>query len=125
MKDHLPKIGKPPYHGIGIFQEGWDEFIQIDGTRGRIEIYYPRWDKPMDFALKCRLYREKPRTWQEPAFAPVTVFELEFTAFAEACETGQDAGPGIRQSTRVDFWIDACYASARNHETVNFPPDLD
>jgi predicted dehydrogenase len=110
-----------PYHGTGIFNDGWDEFIQIDGTKGRIEIYYPRWDKPMDFSVKCRLYREKERTWEEPTFASVDVFQLEFAAFAEACAKGQGEGPSIREAGQVDLWLDACYEFAREHRTVVFP----
>jgi predicted dehydrogenase len=113
-----------PYHGTGIFNDGWDEFIQIDGTKGRIEIYYPRWDRPMDFAVKCRLYREKTRAWEKPVFVPVNVFQLEFATFAEACGKGEAQGPSIREAARVDFWIDACYESAREHAAVSFPADL-
>jgi len=113
-----------PYHGTGIFGDGWDEFIQIDGTKGRIEIYYPRWDKPKDFSVKARLYRGAPRTWEEPEFARTNVFQLEMEAFAQACRTGQVTGPSIREAAVIDFWIDACYASARDHQTVAFPADL-
>ncbi len=113
-----------PYHGTGFFNEGWDEFIQIDGTKGRIEIYYPRWDRPMDFSVKCRLYREKARAWEEPVFEPVNVFNLEFAAFAEACATGQMRGPSIQEAAQVDFWIDACYESARSRRAVSFPTGL-
>jgi predicted dehydrogenase len=112
-----------PYHGTGFFNEGWDEFIQIDGTKGRIEIFYPRWDRPMEFSVKCRLYREKSRTWEEPSFEPVNVFNLEFAAFAEACAKGEAKGPTIREAAQVDFWIDACYESARSYRAVQFPAD--
>jgi len=110
-----------PYHGTGIFGDGWDEFIQIDGTRGRIEIYYPRWDRPKDFSVKCRLYREAKRTWEEPEFERVNVFQLEFEVFARCCAKVQQAEPSIRQAALVDFWIDACYESARTHQTVSLP----
>jgi predicted dehydrogenase len=110
-----------PYHGTGAFNEGWDEFIQIDGTKGRIEIYYPRWDRPMDFSVKCRLYREAARQWTEPEFEPVNVFQLEFEAFARACVSGEAEGPSIREAARVDFWIDGCYQSARERRAVEFP----
>jgi predicted dehydrogenase len=113
-----------PYHGTGVFGDGWDEFIQIDGTKGRIEIYYPRWDRPKDFSVKCRIYREAKRSWEEPEFGQVDVFRLEMEAFAGCCSKGRSAQPSIREAARVDFWIDACYESARSHQTVPFPPDL-
>jgi predicted dehydrogenase len=107
-----------PYHGTGIFGDGWDEYIQIDGTKGRIEIYYPRWDKPMDFPVRCRLYRESARSWEEPAFEPVNVFHLEMTAFDQACTDGQCSGPTIAEAAAVDLWIDACYTSVRENRTT-------
>ena len=78
----------------------------------------------MDFSVKCRLYREKERTWEEPVFAPVNVFELEFAAFAEACAKGEGRGPSIQEAAQVDCWIDACYESAREKRTVSFPENL-
>jgi predicted dehydrogenase len=113
-----------PYHGTGIFGDGWDEFIQIDGTKGRIEIYYPRWDRPKDFSVKCRLYREAQRSWEEKEFDRVNVFQLEFESFARCCISGQQAQPSIREAALVDFWIDACYESARTGQTVPFTADL-
>jgi predicted dehydrogenase len=113
-----------PYHGTGISGNGWDEFIQIDGTKGRIEIYFPLWNRPMDYPVKVRLYREGTRTWEEPIFAPVNVFKLEVEAFAKCCVTGAAAEPSMREAAAVDFWIDACYESAKNHQTVSFPADV-
>jgi predicted dehydrogenase len=113
-----------PYHGTGIYGIGWDEFIQIDGTKGRIEIYYPFWNRPMEHPVRVRLYREAARTWVEPKFEPVNVFQLEIEAFAKCCSKGTSAEPSIREAALVDFWIDACYESARGRQTVPFPADL-
>jgi predicted dehydrogenase len=113
-----------PYHGTGYFGDGWDEYIQIDGTKGRIEIYYPRWDRPQGSPIRCRLYREASRLWEELDFIPVNVFQLEFEAFAQACTDGQPNGPTIPEAAAVDLWIDACYESARERRSVSFPDDL-
>jgi hypothetical protein len=45
-------------------------------------------------------------------------------AFARCCSKGQPAEPSIREAARVDFWIDACYESARSHQTISFPADV-
>jgi len=110
-----------PYHGTGIFGDGWDEYIQIDGTKGRIEIYYPRWDQPKNFTVKSRLYREAKRTWEEPEFGAVNVFQLEMEAFAKCCVTGQSAEPSIREAALIDLWMDACYESAQKRQAISFP----
>ena len=110
-----------PYHGTGVYGIGWDEFIQIDGTLGRIEIYYPFWNRPMDHPVRVRLYQERSRSWDEPEFQPVNVFQLELESFARRCALGEEAEPSIREAAVVDFWIDACYESARTKQTVLFP----
>jgi predicted dehydrogenase len=107
-----------PYHGTGIYGIGWDEFIQIDGTLGRIEIYYPLWNRPMDHPVRVRLYQERSRSWEEPEFEPVNVFQLELESFARCCASKQPAQPSIQEAARVDFWIDSCYESARLRQTV-------
>jgi predicted dehydrogenase len=113
-----------PYHGTGIYGIGWDEFIQIDGTLGRIEIFYPFWNRPMDHPVRVRLYQERSRSWEEPEFEPANVFQLELEAFAQSCALGREAEPSIREAAMVDLWIDACYESARLRQTVSFPTDL-
>jgi predicted dehydrogenase len=109
-----------PYHGTGVYGIGWDEFIQIDGTLGRIEIYYPLWDRPMDYPVKVRLYQERSRTWEEPMFKAVNVFQYELEAFAHSCAAKQPAQPSIQEGALIDCWIDACYQSARLCQTVAF-----
>jgi predicted dehydrogenase len=112
------------YHSTGIYGIGWDEYIRIDGTKGRLEIYYPGGTGPWTIPVRVRLHRESARTWEEPQFEPVNVFQLEVEAFARCCSKGLSAEPSIREAAQVDFWIDACYESARDRQTISFPTDL-
>lgn len=104
----------------GAYGNGWDEWIQIDGTKGRLELFYPLWDRPADFPSKARLYLESTKTWEEPQFPAVNAFHLELAAFAERCQGRGELGPTIRDGAVVDCWIDACYESARTGKEAVF-----
>jgi predicted dehydrogenase len=109
----LPHSGK-----TGEYKNGWEELIQINGTKGRLEIVYPLWDRPADFAARARVYIEASQTWEEPIFPPADAFRLELEAFAASCRSGALTGPSIREGAVVDCWIDACYTSARTGQAV-------
>ena len=104
----------------GVYGNGWDEWIQIDGTKGRMELYYPLWDRPADFPAKARLYLESRKEWEEPEFPAVNAFHLELAAFAERCQGRGEAGQSILDGAVVDCWIDACYESARTGKEAAF-----
>jgi predicted dehydrogenase len=110
------------FHKTGIYENGWDEYIQIDGTKGRVEVNYPLWNQPTNFAARARIYRETTKTWEEFEHQIVDPFQLEMEAFAEACKAGQPVGiPTLRDGLLVDLWIDACYESARTGRQIAFP----
>jgi len=106
----------------GIYKNGWDEFLQIDGMLGRVEVYYPLWDKAHEFAAHARIYRESTKAWEEFASGISNPFQLQNEAFAEACKKGEiNSNPTLRDGLLVDFWIDACYRSASSNQQVAFP----
>ena len=104
----------------GAYGNGWDEWIQIDGTKGRLELFYPLWDRPADFPAKARIYLESRKSWEEPEFPAVNAFHLELAAFADRCQGVGEFGPSIRDGAVVDCWIDACYQSARTGQEAGF-----
>ena len=114
------EAGLPPFSKTGAYGNGWEELIQIDGRKGRLEIRYPLWDRPQDFPAKARLYLESAKAWEEPEFPAVNAFRLEMEAFASACREGETAGPSVRDGAVVDCWIDACYDSANRNVSVEF-----
>jgi predicted dehydrogenase len=102
------------YSKPGVFGNGWDEYIQIDGKKGRLELYYPLWDRPADFAARARIYLEATGQWEEPIFPAVNAFQIELEAFAKKCREGGEGSPSIAEGALVDEWIAACYQSAAN-----------
>jgi predicted dehydrogenase len=110
----------PPFSKTGAYGNGWEELIQIDGRKGRLELRFPLWDRPQDFPAKAGLYLEETKTWEEPEFPAVNTFRLEMEAFAEACRSGCPVGPTMRDGAVVDCWIDACYGSASSGTVRTF-----
>ncbi len=109
------------FHGTGIYENGWDEYIQIDGTLGRVEVYFPVWNRPTDFAARARIYRGPEKAWEEFEHKVVDPFQLEMEAFSRACELGEPVGiPTLRDGVLVDLWIDACYQSAAKGQQISF-----
>jgi len=108
------------FHKTGFFGNGWDESIQIDGTKGRLELYFPVWNAPLDHPAKVRLYRESLQAWDEPDMPIVNPFQLEMESFAESCRTGAAASPSIRDGAIVDCWLGDCYESAAVNGAVRF-----
>lgn len=109
-----------PFSRTGVYENGWDEWIQIDGRKGRLELYYPLWDRPGDFSARARIYLESEKIWREPVFPKVSAFHLELKAFEESCRSGKQAVPSIVEGAVVDCWIDACYRSAETGKEALF-----
>ncbi len=106
---------------LGAYQNGWDEFIEITGTKGRIELCFPLWNKPLDNAPRVRLYREAQKSWQESSAPLVNPFQLEMEAFARVCRGEPSEFPSLRDGLVVDLWIDACLQSAASGGRMAFP----
>jgi predicted dehydrogenase len=110
----------PPFSKTGAYGNGWEELIQIDGTKGRLEVTFPLWDRPADFPAKARLYLEAKKEWEEPVFPALDAFQTEMESFAASCRAGKAACPSIHEGAIVDCWIDACYESALSGKPVAF-----
>lgn len=98
----------------GAYGNGWDEAIEITGTKGRIEVVYPVWDHPKDHPARARLYLEAEERWQEPEFPVVNPFALQLDAFQKAVAGASNPAAALQDGVLVDLWIDAFYRSARS-----------
>ena len=106
---------------LGTYRDGWDEFIEITGTKGRLELYFPIWNEPLKNAARVRIYRESRKSWEEASTPPVNPFKLEVEAFARACRGEPAEIPSLREGLMVDLWIEACLQSAASGGRVAFP----
>lgn len=108
-----------PYSRGGIRQDGWDETVQINGTKGRIEVFYSIWDKPMGNAPMVRYYSEQTKSYTEFTFRKMDAFQAEVDAFVANCKSGQKSIPGANEGYIVDKLISACYRSAEHSEIID------
>lgn len=107
-----------PYARAGRWQDGWDERFEINGTKGRIELFYCIWDKPMTNAPVVQLYLEPDRTHTLFTFPKVDGFKAEVKAFVENCQTGVKSKPDLIDGYLVDKLISACYESSETGRVV-------
>jgi predicted dehydrogenase len=64
-----------PLKKIGFLRDGWDERIEINGTRGRLEIYSALWDDPYHKASLLLHYDHPTEILHEYRFEAVSPFE--------------------------------------------------
>ncbi len=107
-----------PYSRAGLRQDGWDEKIEINGRRGKLEIFYVIWDQPERYAPMVRLYSEEHKTHTDYTFPKVNAFVSEMETFLADCAAGRRSIPGPREGFAVDQVIDACYRSASTQQAV-------
>lgn len=121
MKDKFPvhfEACLSPCTGTGFLNDGWDERVEINGKKGKIELYYVTWDKPLENAPILKLYKEKTRTWTTYTFPKFNPFEEEITQFIEDCVVGKKSVPGINEGYMIDKIISACYKSSQTNSVV-------
>lgn len=111
-----------PYSRAGLRQDGWDEKVEINGRKGRLEIFYVIWDQPEHHAPMVRLYSEDRKTHTDYTFPKVNAFTREIGAFLADCAAGRRSVPGAREGFAVDRIIDACYRSASGQEVIEIAP---
>lgn len=107
-----------PYSRDGLWRDGWDECIEINGTRGKVQIFYVIWDRPTNNAPLVRFYCEKTKTHTEFTFPKVDAIQQQLASFVSACKEGRKSACGAAEGYYVDRVIDACYRSAGSRQVV-------
>jgi len=107
-----------PFSRAGLRQDGWDEKVEINGRKGRLEIFYVIWDQPERYAPMVRLYSEEKKAQTDYTFPKVNAFAKQFEYFLENCRASRRSIPGVREGFAVDRIIDACYRSAAGEGVV-------
>lgn len=109
-----------PYSRDGLWRDGWDECVEINGSAGKLQVFYVVWDRPTQNAPLVRFYSEKTKSHTECTFAKVDAFQDQIASFVKTCQEGGKAVPGAAEGYYVDRVIDACYRSATAGEVVRF-----
>ncbi len=95
-----------PLNKIGFLRDGWDEWIQINGTKGRLDIYSALWDNPTNKASLLVHYDNETSASTEYRFGAVSPFAIAVAHFCQQIEKGKQ-GP---QSRLTGYEVDEIIA---------------
>jgi predicted dehydrogenase len=103
---------------IGLERNGWEEWIEITGTRGRVKMSTVTWDHPENNGMVLEHYDEENGTVHQHRFPPVSPFDLELAAFHRALVSRTRSTPNEDDGFAVDSLIESIEVSAREGRRV-------
>lgn len=115
---HYEALGHP-LRCIGFLREGWDETVEITGTRGRLNVYVSKWDQPdLKTALLVHHDNETCRSteYRYPVESP---FAIAVAHFCSQIEKGEQGPQPITTGYDVDELIAHTMRSAQSGEAVD------
>lgn len=95
----------PPLRRIGFLRDGWDERVEINGIRGRLEIFSAQWDNPYNKASLLVHYDNASGNVSEYRFDAVSPFDEAILFFCRNIEAGIQGGQTIMTGYDVDELI--------------------
>lgn len=90
---------------IGFLRDGWDERVEINGTKGRIDIFSAQWDNPLNKASLLLHYDNQTRQTTEYRYEPVSPFDRAIAFFCENIERGEQGSQSRTTGYDVDELI--------------------
>lgn len=105
-----------PIGKIGHTQQGWEETIEIIGSKGRIFLSSPNWEGTMPCIVNVQLDEENQVRTIYPD--PVSQWETEIVAFLDSVETRVQRHPDVMDGYKVDEIIGHIYESGRRRAPV-------
>jgi predicted dehydrogenase len=108
-----------PLAGIGFLRDGWDERLEITGTRGRLEVLSSMWDEVERKSSVLVHYDDATATSTEHRFAPVSPFDRALAFFCGNVERGEQGSQSRLTGYEVDELIEAFKKSAAERRSVD------
>lgn len=105
-----------PIGKIGHTQQGWEETIEIIGSKGRIFLSSPNWEGTMPCILELQLDEENQVRTIYPD--PLSQWETEIKAFLDGVETRVQRHPDVMDGYKVDEIIGHIRESGRRRAPV-------
>jgi len=102
-----------PIKRIGYGHDAWEEYIQINGVNGRLEMHLPRWDHPETKGALLVHYDNAHDSPTEQQFDPLNPFDVEMQYFCECLENRHQGYPDAVDGFNVDLLIEALMESAK------------
>ena len=108
-----------PLKKIGFLRDGWDERIEINGTRGRLEIYSALWDEPYHKASLLLHYDNETDRMHEYRYGAISPFEQAVAFFLGNIDAGMQGAQPVTTGYDVDELIAHVKQSAETGQVVN------
>lgn len=107
-----------PLTKIGFLRDGWDERIEINGTKGKLEIFSALWDAPYTKDSLLVHYDQASGMVREYRFGPVSPFERAVENFVHQVEAGHQGEQPDSTGYDVDLLISQVIKSASTQAAV-------
>lgn len=92
---------------IGYQRNGWDERLEINGTKGRLDLYTTLWNKSEECSALLVYYNDETETASEFRYEPISTFIEQMTYFHNCLCQRQQGHPGVIDGFNVDVLIHA------------------
>jgi predicted dehydrogenase len=102
-----------PLQRIGYERNAWDEHIQINGVKGRLDLYFVQWDFPEHNPALLIHYDNETETSTEYRFPAVNPFDIEMAELASALDHREQIHPDVIDGFNVDYMIEMM---AKSHQ---------
>jgi len=107
-----------PLKRIGYERNAWDEWLQINGVNGRLDLYIVRWDRPENNAALLVHYDNERETSTEYRFEAVNPFDVEIAYFCRCLERREQGRPNVVDGFNVDTIIETMAESSRRKAAI-------
>ncbi|MFW6277576.1 MAG: Gfo/Idh/MocA family protein [Prolixibacteraceae bacterium] len=107
-----------PLSKIGYEKNSWDEFIEINGTNGRLKLSTVMWDAPENNPALLEYYDNEAETVTEFRFDKINPFDIEMQEIVNCLEAGKQISPDVIDGFNVDVLIDAMKFSHDNKKSI-------
>lgn len=107
-----------PLSKIGYEKNSWDEFIEINGTNGRLKLSTVMWDSPENNPALLEYYDNSSETVTEFRFDKVNPFDIEMQQIVDSLMAGKQISPDVIDGFNVDAIIDAMKQSHDSKKSI-------
>jgi len=107
-----------PLEKIGYERNSWDEFIEINGTEGRLKFYTVMWDHPENNGALIEYYDNRTGAQTEYRFDAMNPFDAQIAYFNECFENSEHGSPSETDGYVVDELIDSIYRANREKKMI-------
>ena len=108
-----------PLKKIGYERNSWDEYIEINGTKGRLKLSTVMWDAPENNPALLEYYNDDTETVTEFRFDKVNPFDIEMAEMYESLKQRKPIHPDVIDGFNVDVLIDAIEKSHQQRKMLD------